>query len=105
MRVKVCAGIVGAALLLAGCSSKPTDRGQQYKDGKLEQPLALGLRKGEAGLKGHLKQKDTEERGGSSAYVPPDPAQDKQLIAAVDFLHGVQKGAANTAKTADPKPN
>lgn len=27
--------------LLAGCSSKPTDRGQQYKDGKLEQPLAL----------------------------------------------------------------
>lgn len=27
--------------LLAGCSSRPTDRGQQYKDGKLEQPLAL----------------------------------------------------------------
>ncbi len=27
--------------LLVGCSSKPTDRGQQYKDGKLEQPLAL----------------------------------------------------------------
>lgn len=27
--------------LLAGCSSKPTDRGQQYKDGKLIQPLAL----------------------------------------------------------------
>ncbi len=61
--------------------------------------------KGEAGLKGHLKQKDTEERGGSSAYVPPDPAKDKQLIAAVDFLHGVQKGAANTVKPTDPKPN
>ncbi|TGD96947.1 S41 family peptidase [Methylobacterium nonmethylotrophicum] len=61
--------------------------------------------KGEAGLKGHLKQKDTEERGGSSAYVPPDPAKDKQLIAAVDFLHGVQKGAANTAKSAVPNPN
>ncbi|SFV04667.1 carboxyl-terminal processing protease [Methylobacterium sp. 174MFSha1.1] len=61
--------------------------------------------KGEAGLKGHLKQKDAEERGGSSAYVPPDPAKDKQLIAAVDFLHGVQKGAANTAKTTEPKPN
>ena len=61
--------------------------------------------KGEAGLKGHLKQKDTEERGGSSAYVPPDPAKDKQLIAAVDFLHGVQKGAANTAKTTVPNPN
>ncbi|NJD86274.1 murein transglycosylase A, partial [Candidatus Erwinia dacicola] len=25
--------------LLAGCLSKPTDRGQQYKDGKLDQPL------------------------------------------------------------------
>ncbi|KMO37665.1 S41 family peptidase [Methylobacterium aquaticum] len=61
--------------------------------------------KGEAGLKGHLKQKDTEERGGSSAYVPPDPAKDKQLIAAVDFLHGVQKGAANTVKTTVPNPN
>ncbi|ACL59598.1 S41 family peptidase [Methylobacterium nodulans] len=58
--------------------------------------------KGEAGLKGHLKQKDQEERGGSSAYVPPDPAKDKQLIAAVDLLHGVQKGAANTAKTGVP---
>ena len=34
--------LTGAFLaLLAGCSSKPTDRGQQYKDGKLEQPLAL----------------------------------------------------------------
>ncbi|MGK2946670.1 MAG: murein transglycosylase A [Candidatus Malihini olakiniferum] len=26
---------------LAGCQSKPIDRGQQYKDGRLEQPLAL----------------------------------------------------------------
>lgn len=34
--------ITGALLaLLAGCSSKPTDRGQQYIDGKLEQPLAM----------------------------------------------------------------
>ena len=36
--------------------------------------------KGEAGLRGHLKNGgDKEERGGSSAYVPPDPAKDKQL--------------------------
>ncbi|WP_428943931.1 murein transglycosylase A [Pantoea sp. FN060301] len=34
--------VTGAFIaLLAGCSSKPTDRGQQYKDGKLEVPLAL----------------------------------------------------------------
>ena len=39
--------------------------------------------KGEAGLRGHLKNSDKDEKGGSSAYVPPDPAKDKQLIAAV----------------------
>jgi membrane-bound lytic murein transglycosylase A len=34
--------VTGALLaLLAGCSSKPTDRGQQYKDGKLDEPLGL----------------------------------------------------------------
>ncbi|EFE24078.1 putative murein transglycosylase A, partial [Edwardsiella tarda ATCC 23685] len=27
--------------LMAGCSSRPTDRGQQYKDGTLSQPLEL----------------------------------------------------------------
>jgi carboxyl-terminal processing protease len=52
--------------------------------------------KGEAGLKGHLTQKGIEERGGSSAYVPPDPAKDKQLLAAYDLLRGIQKGAQNT---------
>ncbi|PKH19973.1 murein transglycosylase A [Enterobacterales bacterium CwR94] len=36
------AACVGAVLaLLAGCSSKPTDRGQQYKDGELHEPLGL----------------------------------------------------------------
>ena len=40
--------------------------------------------KGEASLRGHLKNSDKDEKGGSSAYVPPDPAKDKQLIAAFD---------------------
>ena len=32
----------GAMLaMLAACSSKPTDRGQQYSDGKFTQPLSL----------------------------------------------------------------
>ena len=49
--------------------------------------------KGEAGLRGHLKNGgEKDERGGSSAYVPPDPTKDKQLIAAFDFLRGMQKG-------------
>jgi carboxyl-terminal processing protease len=57
--------------------------------------------KGEAGLRGHLKN-DKEERGGSSAYVPPDPAKDKQLIAAYEYLRGFRQGAANTAPSGVP---
>ncbi len=34
--------------------------------------------KGEASLKGHLKNGD-DEKTGSQAYVPPDPTKDKQL--------------------------
>lgn len=67
--------------------------------------------KGEAGLRGHLK--NSEEKGGSSAYVPPDPTKDKQLNAAFDHLRGVRKGVANTRpapeaggeKAAVPVPN
>jgi len=58
--------------------------------------------RGEAGLRGHLKNADKDERGGSSAYVPSDPAKDQQLIAAFDHLRGVHKGAANTAKGGVP---
>jgi carboxyl-terminal processing protease len=58
--------------------------------------------KGEAGLRGHLKNGDKEEKGGSSAYIPPDPAKDKQLNAAFDFLRGVRKGAANTTQGGVP---
>ena len=60
--------------------------------------------KGEAGLRGHLKagDKEKEEKGGSSAYIPPDPAKDKQLHAAFDFLRGVRQGAANTTKGGVP---
>ncbi|MDO9442874.1 MAG: S41 family peptidase [Beijerinckiaceae bacterium] len=43
--------------------------------------------KGEASLRGHLKNGD-EEKSGSQAYVPPDPKNDKQLKAAFDMLRG-----------------
>jgi carboxyl-terminal processing protease len=43
--------------------------------------------KGEASLKGHLKNGE-EEKSGSQAYVPPDEKKDKQLIAAIELLHG-----------------
>jgi carboxyl-terminal processing protease len=55
---------------------------------------------GEASLKGHLKNGD-DEKTGSQAYVPPDVAKDKQLIAAVDLLHGVKKAAATPTGPAD----
>jgi carboxyl-terminal processing protease len=58
--------------------------------------------KGEAGLRGHLKNGDKEEKGGSSAYIPPDPAKDKQLNAAFDFLRGVRQNAANTTRSGVP---
>jgi carboxyl-terminal processing protease len=61
--------------------------------------------KGEASLKGHLKNGD-DEKTGSQAYVPPDPAKDKQLIAAVDLLHGVKhaEAAPIEAPAASPTP-
>jgi hypothetical protein len=38
---------------------------------------------------GHLSGED-EEAGGSSAYVPSDPEEDRQLLAALAFLRGQQ---------------
>ncbi len=58
-------------------------------------------------LKGHLKNGD-DEKSGSQAYVPADPKDDKQLIAAVDLLHGVKRADAAPPKpdssTAEPVP-
>ena len=56
--------------------------------------------KGEASLKGHLKNGE-DEKTGSQAYVPPNPKDDKQLIAAEDLLRGVNK-AANTVTPVQP---
>ncbi len=53
--------------------------------------------KGEAGLRGHLRNGEKDEKSGSSAYVPPDATKDKQLIAAFEHLRGVRKDAAAPA--------
>ncbi len=62
--------------------------------------------KGEAGLKGHLSSgaEQDKERSGSSAYIPPDPTKDKQLLSALDHIRGVKKDAAAPAGQ-QPKPN
>ena len=56
--------------------------------------------KGEASLKGHLKNGE-DEKGGSQAYVPPDQSKDKQLNAALDILRGVKKAEVPAEKPAD----
>lgn len=58
--------------------------------------------KGEASLKGHLKNGD-DEKSGSQAYVPPDEKKDKQLIAAVELLHGKPRAQIlSEQQTKDP---
>jgi carboxyl-terminal processing protease len=59
--------------------------------------------KGEAALRGHLKNGE-DERGGSQAYVPPDVTKDKQLIAAADLLRGKATAAQLIESNKAPAP-
>ena len=49
--------------------------------------------KGEASLRGHLKN-DGDEKTGSQSYVPPDPKDDKALHSALDLIRGVTTNSA-----------
>lgn len=60
--------------------------------------------KGEASLKGHLKNGE-DEKAGSSAYVPPDAKNDKQLNFAFDLLRGVKVNDARSTQGATTNPN
>ncbi len=55
---------------------------------------------GEGALKGHLKNDEGENTSGSSAYIPPDAKDDKQLNYALDLIRGK---ITNAAYPADPK--
>jgi carboxyl-terminal processing protease len=57
--------------------------------------------KGEASLRGHLKN-DGDEKTGSQSYVPPDAKDDKALKTAADLLHGIK--ATATGPTTNDKP-
>jgi carboxyl-terminal processing protease len=59
--------------------------------------------KGEAALRGHLRNGD-DERGGSQAYVPPDVTKDKQLIAAADLLRGNKTATQLRELSREPSP-
>ena len=59
--------------------------------------------KGEASLKGHLANGD-EDTSASQAYVPPNEKDDRQLMAAINFLHGVKPSETTSAKTETAAP-
>jgi carboxyl-terminal processing protease len=94
----------GAVRLTTARYYTPSGRSIQAKgidpDIKVEQEIPEALKgkdetKGEAGLRGHLKSgQDSEEKGGSSAYVPPEAKDDKQLNYALDLLRGVKVNQA-----------
>ncbi len=57
------------------------------------------VNRGESSLRGHLTAKDEKEdnegddqiQSGSSAYVPTERGEDKQLLMAIDLLRGIQQ--------------
>jgi carboxyl-terminal processing protease len=62
--------------------------------------------RGEASLKGHLNGEGAgEEQTGSSAYVPPEAKDDKQIKYALDLLQGLQSNAAFPADPNKGVPN
>jgi len=58
--------------------------------------------KGEASLRGHLKN-DGDEKTGSQSYVPPDAKDDKALKMADDLLHGIKSSSSAPAAAAIDK--
>jgi carboxyl-terminal processing protease len=54
--------------------------------------------KGEASLRGHLKA-EGDEATGSQSYIPPDPKNDKALLAADDLLRGIKVNSATQPVT------
>lgn len=54
--------------------------------------------KGEASLRGHLKTEKGEEKSGSSAFIPKNKADDKQLVFALNMLRGVKINSENSTE-------
>lgn len=103
-------GANGAIRLTTARYYTPRNRSIQAKgidpDIVIEQELPEELKKkkikprGEASLRGHLKNTDVEkEESGSSAYVPREPEKDTQLQFALNYVRG--KVTAPPAKAKD----
>ncbi len=96
-------GANGAIRLTTARYYTPSNRSIQAKGIKpdyiIEQNLPEELKKrkikprGEASLRGHLKNNTIDkEESGSQSYVPKDRKKDTQLHFAIDFLHGIKVG-------------
>jgi carboxyl-terminal processing protease len=93
-------GNQGALRLTTQRYYTPSGRSIQAKgivpDIIIEEPLPPELQgkvlsESESNMRGHLANPNgDDEGGGSSSYVPPDKANDLQLKAAIDFLHGMK---------------
>ena len=105
-------GANGAIRLTTARYYTPRNRSIQAKgidpDIVVEQELPEDLKKkkikprGEASLRGHLKNKDVEkEESGSSAYVPRDPEKDQQLQFALNYLRGKVTAPPTAKKTSE----
>ena len=60
--------------------------------------------RGEASLRGHLKNEGVKEESGSSAYVPKDAKDDTQLIYALNMVRGIKQELAKVKKPAAAGP-
>ncbi|MES0384027.1 MAG: S41 family peptidase [Hyphomicrobium sp.] len=115
-------GANGAIRLTTARYYTPSNRSIQAKgidpDILIEQELPEELKKrataakprGEASLRGHLKNKEknkngkeVKERSGSSAYVPKEPEKDTQLQYALSFLRGTATDAKTAGNSIDPQ--
>ena len=77
----------------------------------MKDKIAAEKPRGEASLRGHLKNPDGTEKeddlgepSGSAAYVAKDPEKDTQLQYAINFLHGTAKGPETASATPSPAP-
>ena len=102
----------GAIRLTTARYFTPSNRSIQAKgidpNFVVEQPLPEDLKKkkimprGEASLRGHLKNEGVKEESGSSAYVPKDAKKDLQLIYALNMVRGIKQEFAKVKKAVEP---
>jgi carboxyl-terminal processing protease len=104
-------GSNGALRLTTARYYTPANRSIQAKgiepDLRVEEDVpaeikALEKPRGEASLRGHLKNAGENEAqdSGSSAYVPEDKTKDKQLIFALNRLRGIEQAKTDAATPA-----